>query len=496
MRFSFIAVFIIIPILTCSISSAEFTGEEYYTSGLEAFNNKYFEKSIDLFNQSVNAYDMEGKSVDARKALHMRNRATWMLVEMSLNTTQAREVLAAGLPNLSEEERERYLGPGESIQIVSDGQIRYFIGIANNAAYHNKTLLQEISRSQNHSEAFDELYPVITNEPQLDGSYGNPHRFQANNTLSIPREYLPDFGTLQVWLPLPVELGSQKNISVIQLEPAEYVKSKPIITGDHGQVYFEIPLDKINDEYVNVSAIYEFTTFERRHMVDPELIGPYDTTSELYKTYTRSQQNIEITPEIADLAEEIVGDETNPYRMAEMIYWYILNTYPYSNVPHTYLAASEIPESTYMYETGYGDCGTQSMFFCALCRSLGIPARSAGGYQLIPGLAGPHFWAEFYLPEYGWIPVDITIAGSADSAFDKNEKNLKQYKTYFFGNMDPYRYTIQNDVDIPLLPDPGDEIIFSMVHQTPVVVCMESREDVELIGMGYRTITFSENDES
>ncbi|NLV27906.1 MAG: transglutaminase domain-containing protein [Methanomicrobiales archaeon] len=479
-------------IISCSISYADINGDELFKSGLDAFNNHNFEKSIDFFNQSIIVYDEEKNLEAARNAHHMKNRATWMLVEMVYNITQAREVLRSSYPNLSEEERERYLLPGESIQMISDGQVRFFIGIANNAAYHNISILKEISRSKGQSEGFDELYPVITADSRFNGPYGNPKTFQANNTLSIPREYLPDLGTLQVWLPLPIELESQKDISVNYLEPAEYVKSEPITNGDHGQVYFEIPLSEMNGPFLNVSAGYQFTVFERRHKVDPERISPYDKSTKFYPQYTRSQPNIKITPEISDLAKEIVGDEMNPYRMAEKIYWYILDTYPYSTVPHTYLAAAKIPESNFMYETGYGDCGTQSMFFCALCRSLGIPARSAGGYQLIPGLAGPHFWAEFYLPEYGWIPVDITIAGSADSAFDKPVEDLERYKAYFFGNMDPYRYTIQNDVDIPVSPDPENDIIFTMVHQAPVVVCKESWEDVELIGMGYRTITFSE----
>ena len=84
-------------------------------------------------------------------------------------------------------------------------------------------------------------------------------------------------------------------------------------------------------------------------------------------------------------AEEIVGNETNPYLQARMIYWYIINTLPYSHAPHIYLDAAGIPESTYVLGTGVGDCGTQSMYFAALCRSLGIPARAVGGYQLGAG---------------------------------------------------------------------------------------------------------------
>jgi len=84
-----------------------------------------------------------------------------------------------------------------------------------------------------------------------------------------------------------------------------------------------------------------------------------------------------------------------------------------------------------------GSCNQYSAFFVALCRAVGIPARSVSGFigwkpwikeedlrpiyefetKLSPGgLAGvqhygsqiPHMWAEFYIPNYGWIPIDGT----------------------------------------------------------------------------------------
>jgi transglutaminase-like putative cysteine protease len=145
-----------------------------------------------------------------------------------------------------------------------------------------------------------------------------------------------------------------------------------------------------------------------------------------------------------------------------------------------------------MYETGFGDCGTQSMLFSALCRSTGIPARAAGGYQLAPGLAGTHFWAEFYLPAYGWIPVDVTIAESSDWSWNATDAERDTFKGYYFGNLDPYRLTMQNDVDVPFSPKPGEDAILNMVHQTPTVVCEGVNEDLELLGMEYWTITLSD----
>ncbi len=482
----------VLLLLTGACTADNTSADELYAAGINAYLNGSYEHAGDLFNQSMLVYDLRGDADNARKAFGMRNRASWILIEMMLNRTQAEEVLAQGLSELSEAERSNILKPGESIQTESDGQTRYFYDVANNAAYHNTTIMQEISRKANHSPFFDEVFPLITNNTSFDGWYGNPHTFIANSSISLPRELLPANGTLKVWVPLPIKTDSQKDIRILNLQPEQYIVSGPVTDGDLGQVYYEIPLSEMDGPFINISADYEFTTSERRFIIDQNSIAPYDTSSDLYRDYTQTQPNIEVNPGIKNISRSIIGDEQNPYRKARLIYDYIIRTYPYSTVPHTYLVGSQTPESTYMFDTGFGDCGTQSMLFAALCRAAGIPARSAGGYQLAPGLAGPHFWAEFYLPGYGWIPADVTIAESADWAFDKSDADREKFKDYYFGNMDPYRYTIQNDVDISFTPDPGNDIIMNMVHQTPALVCHESREDIEMLGMQYWNITLSE----
>jgi hypothetical protein len=93
-----------------------------------------------------------------------------------------------------------------------------------------------------------------------------------------------------------------------------------------------------------------------------------------------------------------------------------------------------------------GCCSQKTALFVALCRAIGIPARSVSAYtgwapwierddvkakyrfetKLSPeGLAatqlyaelGSHMWAEFFIPNYGWIPTDPTsgIMGRRDN---------------------------------------------------------------------------------
>ncbi|MBU0573848.1 MAG: transglutaminase-like domain-containing protein, partial [Candidatus Margulisbacteria bacterium] len=245
---------------------------------------------------------------------------------------------------------------------------------------------------------------------------------------------------------------------------------------DLGTIYLDIPLEKIKDD-LEIGIEFAFTHYEQRFAIDPEKVGQYDTNSDLYKQYTASTGNTIISDPMADTARKIVGDETNPYLMARKIYDHVVDETTYSHVPHAALPILDYPESKYVFEKRYGDCGAQSMYFSALCRSVGIPARTTGGFQMIGGETGSHFWAEFYLPNYGWLPVDTSVAQLYKYLPEMSKKEQQDYKDFFFGNLDPYRYVIQKDVDLVPSPPPSEKLFFPMVFQLPEVVCRSYTAD-------------------
>jgi Transglutaminase-like enzymes, putative cysteine proteases len=456
--------------------------EKTLASADASYEQAQYRSAARLYDEAYRQYMATGDIVAARTAVNGRIRSERMTAEFPYNLTAISAAINTTFPGIPADRKASWLTPEESQQILSDGEVLYYEGTIRNIYYHNPDLLHAMTARAGHTGLYDDVKDVaFARAVPGEGTYRNPILWEGTGTLSIPRELLPGNGTLQIWMPLPIETGSQRNVTIISVEPAEYVVYPPATTGDIGIVYLEIPLENVRSGHLNVSTRFRFTGYEQRFDIDPDTVGACNTSDPLYIRYTSSGDNIVITPDMQAKAREIVGNETNPYRQAEKIYWYIIDTYPYSVVPHLMLNTAEIPESAYVLSTGYGDCGSQSMYFAALCRSLGIPARATGGYQLIPGVGGSHFWAEFYLQEYGWVPVDVTVAETAGWSFDATEDERQLFMAYYFGNLDPYRYVIQNDVDIPLTPDPGDAVLFRLVRQYPAVVCDTCTEDVELL---------------
>jgi transglutaminase-like putative cysteine protease len=61
-------------------------------------------------------------------------------------------------------------------------------------------------------------------------------------------------------------------------------------------------------------------------------------------------------------------------------------------------------------ERGNGSCSEYTFVFISMCRSVGIPARYVGSVVVRGDDASMddvfHRWAEVYIPNFGWIPVD------------------------------------------------------------------------------------------
>ncbi len=103
-----------------------------------------------------------------------------------------------------------------------------------------------------------------------------------------------------------------------------------------------------------------------------------------------------------------------------------------------------------------GDCSEYSYLFVALCRAVGIPARVDAGFAFYSNgqvVQNGHMWAEYYLENYSWVPVDATwqIFNSLDyrhfSQVDKKPEYIP-YANYIYSSIDEDKLEDQQTVTL------------------------------------------------
>ncbi|MGQ9851957.1 MAG: transglutaminase-like domain-containing protein [Candidatus Oleimicrobiaceae bacterium] len=181
------------------------------------------------------------------------------------------------------------------------------------------------------------------------------------------------------------------------------------------------------------------TSFEVNYNIDPEQVGPYDRRSEMVRRYTRSEKGIQAGGEVRKLARAVVGEQRNPYLRAALIFrWIVANM--------SYVPTVERHDAVQGLETRSGDSAQLAMVFVAMCRALDIPARMVCGHWTT-GNRGAHVWAEFYVPNYGWVPADPAAAEQA-SPRQATAEVLKKY----FAHLDNERIVVSKGSNVALWP--------------------------------------------
>ncbi len=134
-------------------------------------------------------------------------------------------------------------------------------------------------------------------------------------------------------------------------------------------------------------------------------IYPYNTDSETYINFTSSNLpfiDVE-NPILLKVADSIWEESTDVLNYARKCYEYVPIHYQYLDPISGFHTLDNI------LAKGGGDCGNLSTIFITMLRMKGIPARHLVGFRPDESL---HVWADFYLENYGWVPVDVNYKQS------------------------------------------------------------------------------------
>jgi transglutaminase-like putative cysteine protease len=119
-------------------------------------------------------------------------------------------------------------------------------------------------------------------------------------------------------------------------------------------------------------------------------------------------------PHIVAIAEDAVGDETDPWQKALALERFVHSYITLTNYSQAFATAADVAKSR------TGDCTEHAVLLAALARARGLPARVAIGLVYTQESGGPafgyHMWNEVSIDDR-WIPLDATLArGGAGAA--------------------------------------------------------------------------------
>lgn len=172
-----------------------------------------------------------------------------------------------------------------------------------------------------------------------------------------------------------------------------------------------------------VEAVVEFTLRRQPVLVDvkPESVGPItEVHRRIYaEDLDKNAPHMKVTAEIAAMAAEACGPETNPAVQARKLLDLVA-----AKADHYSKDASKpkcgIGDSQDCLTNGGGCCTDLHSLFIALARAREIPARLQMGYRVLEKNEGKEVdpgyrcWVEYFLPGYGWVPADVVEADAAD----------------------------------------------------------------------------------
>ncbi len=258
-------------------------------------------------------------------------------------------------------------------------------------------------------------------------------------------------GRLEVWVPLPPsKLGQRiRNLRIESPYPGSVRQEK-----EHGNSYFYFSADQPQAGPLEIRVRFEA---ERREILRPSVVQTsrrVDSQEDVEK-YLRPERLVTLSPRIRELASQVTWGHSTLEGKARAIYDYVVNTMTYDkSVPGWGNGDTERA-----CDVQKGNCTDFHSLFMSLARAEGIPARFVIGFPLkkdaqgtIPGY---HCWAEFYLPDKGWIPVDASDASRSSDA---------KKRDYLFGNLDPDRIQFTTGRDLRLDPPPCAEMLNYFIY--------------------------------
>ncbi|HVJ61265.1 MAG TPA: transglutaminase domain-containing protein [Tahibacter sp.] len=375
---------------------------------------------------------------DAHRAAQFeRERMRRIRLDFTLSRADLDAKLKAAIPDASAGDVARWETTGALERLTIDGEPRYFKSAVANLLRIDAQAAAR-NRGKQPSAGDGPLYrlsPYHDKVRKLALASGRanvaPRRVKIGYTLTVDADAVPAGETVRAWLPFPrPQAGRQEGIKLVASDPARREiapESTPQRT-----VYLEKTAQA--GQPTAFSIDYELVVYATYHAIDADKVTRAEPTPELAPHLGERPPHIVFTDALRAYSRSIVGDEKNPYRIAQKLFAAVDRT-PWA-VAREYSTISNI--SDYALRAGHADCGQQTLLLMTLLRLNGIPARWQSGWEFADtDFDTMHDWGWLYLAPYGWVPMDVTH-GKLDSPDP-------QLAWFYLGGLDGYRVAFNDD---------------------------------------------------
>lgn len=238
---------------------------------------------------------------------------------------------------------------------------------------------------------------------------------------------------LDVWFPMAhSDLFQQvKVVSVVSDLPLEQKNER-----EYGNRMFYAHADHATRAEYHFSVKYDVVRLE--HLASTATADPPSKTE--LRRFLQPDKLVPTSGKPAELAREQVKPGMSEMDKARALYDYTFSTMRYDKSGSGWGRG----DALWACDAKHGNCTDFHSVFISMARSQHIPTKFEIGFPLpetshASDVGGYHCWAEFYVPQRGWFPVDIS------EAWQHQEK-----KEYFFGANDANRvqFTVGRDINL------------------------------------------------
>ena len=198
-----------------------------------------------------------------------------------------------------------------------------------------------------------------------------------------------------------------------------FAAAEPVIAPQDTSLHYTMPdnsslLQGSLSNYEVTSWVADFTLNQMRTTAT---VAGTDYPAAIRDAYLQLPKSL--PQRVRQLANNIVGDATNPYDMAERIQDYLRITYTYKlDVPPPPPGRDAV--DYFLFEAPGGFCTYYASAMAVMLRAEGVPARVVTGFAMgeydythnayrVP-LSASHAWVEVYFPHLGWVEFEPTSA--------------------------------------------------------------------------------------